>query len=72
MSPEWMDILRRAPLTLTVIGGNARLIAVARQMEREGLLSLSATEGKAFGDPGRVTVWITTAGADAYAREVAG
>ena len=72
MSPDERDILARAPLTLAFVTANTRRIAIARGLERAGMVKLEYVEGKAFGDPASMCVWITTAGAEAYARETAG
>ncbi len=69
MSPEERDILARAPLTLTIVSLNTRRIALARQMAREGLVTVDYVDGRAAGDPSSVRIWLTQAGAEAYARE---
>ncbi len=71
MSPDEQYLLARAPIELTMTAANTALLKAARGLANAGLARLEPIEGRNFGDGNRVKVWITRAGAEAYARAVA-
>lgn len=70
LTAEERSALARAPFSFALIGSGAnREFAQVEAMRRRGLLEVEVVEGRAFGDVARVNVWLTVAGARAYAED---